>query len=118
MHIFNNLEVIVISWKALNSPFSASQIIYVFYKQKHKFRIYKNLLKKCIDLRDFTDEFYQTSRQELTTFLHNLFQKIEQKGTFSHFIKTISLSFPSQPDCVCTRFIYLILIDLKVLKKY
>lgn len=99
MHIFNNLEETAISWKVLTSQFIQCKTDYLCSSTiiKTKFRIYKSPLKKCVGLHDFTDELYQTSRQGLATFLHNLFQKIEQKGIFSHIYKD-NITFTPKPD--------------------
>lgn len=76
MHTFNNLKETVISWKDLTSQFIQCKADNLCSSTtiENKFRIYKSPLKRCVGLHDFTGKFYQTSRWELATFLHHLFQ--------------------------------------------
>lgn len=77
-----------------------------FYKYKNKFRIYKNPLKKCVDLHDFTDEVYQTSRQELTTFFTQALPENRAKGNIL-ILHNDNITFFSKPDRLCVHQVHI-----------
>lgn len=60
--------------------------------KKSEFMVLKLLPQKTIGPDGLTGEFYKTFK-ELTTILHNLFQNIEEEGTFpnSFYVANITL---------------------------
>lgn len=60
-------------------------------------------IKKSPAPDESTGEFHQTSKVELTTILHKLFQKLEEKGTCPNSFYQITITLKPNSDKDNTR---------------
>ena len=77
---------------------------------------------KSLGQDDFTNEFYQTYKEEHTPILLNIFQKVGEEGTLLETFYTVAVILIPKPDKDTTqkenyRPVSLMNIDVKILNK-
>ena len=75
--------------ESLNRPITAGEIREV---------IQKLTAQKSPGLDSFTRQFYKTFKEELTSILHRLFQKVQEDGRLPNAFYEISIILIPKPD--------------------